>query len=142
MFNITPSTSNGSRPLNISGCTYKFKPPITDHAIYVTINGYVGETGYTPYEVFINSKNPDTHVLHTVLMTTITYAMQHNGDLDKLIEELIAIHDPKEGYFGKSRISSKNQSVYYPSIVSEIGYILKQHMAAHSDMEMGIKEEA
>ena len=50
------------RPEELKGYTYKIKTPLSDHALYVTINNIVlnesteHEQEY-PFEIFINSKN-------------------------------------------------------------------------------------
>ena len=50
------------RPEVLIGSTYKIKTPVSDHAMYVTINDIVLNEGTPheqrrPFEVFINSKN-------------------------------------------------------------------------------------
>ena len=52
------------RPDVLIGSTYKIKTPVSDHAMYVTINDIVLNEGTEyeqrrPFEVFINSKNLD-----------------------------------------------------------------------------------
>ncbi|HEY0339540.1 MAG TPA: hypothetical protein VGC34_01935 [Steroidobacteraceae bacterium] len=52
------------RPEMLIGSTYKIKTPISDHAMYVTINDIVLNEGTKyeqrrPFEIFINSKNLD-----------------------------------------------------------------------------------
>jgi len=52
------------RPDVLIGSTYKIKTPVSDHAMYVTINDYVLNEGTVhesrrPFEIFINSKNLD-----------------------------------------------------------------------------------
>src|ERR1700740_2297208 len=52
------------RPEVLIGSTYKVKTPVSDHAMYVTINDIVLNEGTDyeqrrPFEVFINSKNLD-----------------------------------------------------------------------------------
>src|SRR6185437_13252927 len=52
------------RPEVLIGSTYKIKTPISDHAMYVTINDIVLNEGTEyeqrrPFEIFINSKNLD-----------------------------------------------------------------------------------
>ena len=52
------------RPEVLVGSTYKIKTPISDHAMYVTINDIVLNEGTEyeqrrPFEIFINSKNLD-----------------------------------------------------------------------------------
>src|SRR4051794_1286925 len=50
------------RPEVLIGSTYKIKTPVSDHAMYVTINDIVLNEGTEheqrrPFEIFINSKN-------------------------------------------------------------------------------------
>ena len=50
------------RPEMLVGSTYKVKTPISDHAMYVTINDIILNEGTEfekrrPFEIFINSKN-------------------------------------------------------------------------------------
>ncbi len=52
------------RPEMLVGSTYKVKTPVSDHAMYVTINDIVLNEGTEheqrrPFEIFINSKNLD-----------------------------------------------------------------------------------
>ena len=52
------------RPEMLIGSTYKIKTPVSDHAMYVTINDIVLNEGTEyeqrrPFEIFINSKNLD-----------------------------------------------------------------------------------
>ena len=49
------------RPEHIRGTTYKVKTPVTEHALYITINDVVMNEGTDqeharPFEIFINSK--------------------------------------------------------------------------------------
>src|SRR5262245_52961423 len=55
-------TEEIQRPEVLIGSTYKIKTPVSDHAMYVTINDIVLNEGTEyeqrrPFEVFINSKN-------------------------------------------------------------------------------------
>ena len=63
------------RPEVLIGSTYKIKTPVSDHAMYVTINDIVLNEGTEyehrrPFEVFINSKNLD-HFQWIVALTRI-----------------------------------------------------------------------
>ncbi len=63
------------QPEMLIGSTYKVKTPISDHAMYVTINDIVLNEGTEyekrrPFEVFINSKNLD-HYQWIVALTRI-----------------------------------------------------------------------
>ena len=51
-----------ARPESLQGITYKIKTPLSEHALYVTINDIVLNPGTEhelrrPFEIFINSKN-------------------------------------------------------------------------------------
>ncbi len=114
------------RPQTLVGTTYKIKSPLFEHALYVTINDIVlnADTQYEqrrPFEIFINSKNMD-HFQWIVALTRIMSAVfRKGGDVTFLVEELMAVFDPRGGYF-------KPGGVYMSSIVAEIGTVLEQHM--------------
>jgi len=62
--NIIQMHEKVSRPEELAGSTYKIKTPLSDHALYMTINDIVLNQGTDhelrrPFEVFINSKNMD-----------------------------------------------------------------------------------
>ena len=64
------------RPEVLIGSTYKIKTPVSDHAMYVTINDIVLNEGTPheqrrPFEVFINSKNLD-HFQWIVALTRVS----------------------------------------------------------------------
>ena len=65
--NIIQMHEKVSRPEALAGSTYKIKTPLSDHALYLTINDIVLNEGTDhelrrPFEVFINSKNMDRSV--------------------------------------------------------------------------------
>src|SRR5688572_3077986 len=67
------------RPEVLIGSTYKVKTPVSDHAMYVTINDIVLNEGTPheqrrPFEIFINSKNLD-HYQWIVALTRIMSAV-------------------------------------------------------------------
>src|SRR5450759_1905582 len=114
------------RPDVLIGSTYKIKTPVSDHAMYVTINDIVlnEDTPYEqrrPFEIFVNSKNMD-HFQWIVALTRIMSAVfRKGGDVTFLVEELKAVFDPRGGYF-------KAGGVYMPSIVAELGYVIETHL--------------
>ncbi|HCX88080.1 MAG TPA: NrdJb, partial [Gammaproteobacteria bacterium] len=60
--NVVQMHEKVERPEMLVGSTYKIKTPLSDHALYVTINDIVlnPQTPYEkrrPFEIFINSKN-------------------------------------------------------------------------------------
>ncbi len=117
---------NIDRPETLHGTTYKIKTPLTDHALYITINDIVLNPGTAheqrrPFEVFINSKNMD-HFQWVVALTRVLSAVfRKGGDCTFLVEEMKAVFDPKGGYFKKG-------GKFMPSLVAEIGDCLETHM--------------
>jgi len=114
------------RPPVLSGSTYKIKTPLSEHALYVTINDIVlnPDTEHElrrPFEIFINSKNMD-HFQWIVALTRIASAVfRKGGDVTFLVEELRSVFDPHGGYFKKG-------GKFMPSLVAEIGDVLEDHL--------------
>ena len=121
------------RPDVLLGTTYKVKTPLSDHALYITINDIIlnpGEATETrrPFEIFINSKAMD-HFQWIVALTRIVSAVfRKGGDVIFLIEEMRSIFDPKGGYFKKG-------GKYMPSLVAEIGEVLLLHLTGLGMMQ-------
>ena len=114
------------RPDHLEGVTYKINTPLSEHALYVTINDIVLNKGTEhelrrPFEIFINSKNMD-HFQWIVALTRIISAIfRKGGDITFLVEELHSVFDPKGGYFKKG-------GGFMPSLVAEIGDVLEHHL--------------
>ena len=114
------------RPEMLIGSTYKVKTPLSEHALYVTINDIILNPGTEnekrrPFEIFINSKNMD-HFQWIVALTRIVSAVfRKGGDVTFLVEELRSVFDPRGGYFKKG-------GKYMPSLVAEIGDAIECHM--------------
>ena len=102
--NVVQMHERVERPEMLLGSTYKIKTPLSDHALYVTINDIVlnPDTPYEkrrPFEIFINSKNMD-HFQWIVALTRIVSAVfRKGGDVTFLVEELRSVFDPQGGYF-------------------------------------------
>ena len=115
-----------SRPEMLVGNTYKIKTPVTEHALYITINDVVMNEGTPqehrrPFEIFINSKNME-HFQWIVALTRVMSAVfRKGGDVTFLVEELHSVFDPSGGYFKKG-------GKYIPSLVAEIGEVVEQHL--------------
>ena len=114
------------RPERLVGSTYKIKTPMSEHAMYITVNDVVLNEGTEhemrrPFEVFINSKNMEHFQWVVALTRLISAVFRKGGDATFLVEELKAVFDPKGGYF-------KGGGVFIPSIVAEIGYAIEDHM--------------
>ena len=90
------------RPEMLVGSTYKIKTPVSDHAMYVTINDIVLNEGTPheqrrPFEVFINSKNLDHFQWIVALTRIISAVFRKGGDVAFLVDELKAVFDPRGG---------------------------------------------
>ena len=97
-------TEEIQRPEMLIGSTYKIKTPVSDHAMYVTINDIVLNEGTEheqrrPFEVFINSKNLDHFQWIVALTRIISAVFRKGGDVTFLVEELKAVFDPRGGYW-------------------------------------------
>lgn len=114
------------RPEILIGSTYKLKTPVTEHALYLTINDIVLNEGTEfecrrPFEIFINSKNMDSFQWVVALTRVMSAVFRKGGDIVFLVEELRNVFDPKGGYFKKG-------GKYMPSIVAEIGEAIEDHL--------------
>lgn len=124
--NIIQMHEKLERPDMLLGSTYKVKTPLTEHALYVTVNDIVLNPGTEhelrrPFEVFINSKNMD-HFQWIVALTRIVSAVfRKGGDVTFLVEELRSVFDPRGGYFKKG-------GKFMPSLVAEIGDVIENHL--------------
>ena len=117
---------NVERPDMLLGSTYKIKTPLSEHALYVTINDVIlnEDTDHEirqPYEVFINSKSMDQFQWVVALTRVISAVFRKGGDVCFLVEELKAVFDPQGGYFKKG-------GKFMPSLVAEIGESIESHM--------------
>lgn len=112
-----------ARPSNLNGSTYKIKTPMSDHALYITINDFVFENGKRlPFEIFVNSKAMEHFQWVVALTRVISAVFRKGGDCTFLIEELKSVFDPKGGYF--------KQGKWMQSLVAEIGDVIEQHLIA------------
>ncbi len=114
------------RPETLVGATYKIKTPLSEHALYITINDVVLNEGTDhelrrPFEIFINSKNMENFQWVVALTRVISAVFRKGGDVTFLVEELKAVFDPQGGYF-------KSGGRFMPSLVAEIGDAIEKHM--------------
>ncbi len=115
-----------SRPDILVGSTYKIKTPVTEHALYITINDVIMHEGTPqehrrPFEIFINSKNME-HFQWIVALTRVMSAVfRKGGDVTFLVEELKSVFEPSGGYFKKG-------GKFVPSLVAEIGEVVEKHL--------------
>jgi len=114
------------RPEVLVGSTYKIKTPVSDHAMYVTINDIVLNEGTQyeqrrPFEIFINSKNLDHFQWIVALTRIISAVFRKGGDVTFLVDELKAVFDPRGGYWQPG-------GKFMPSIIAELGYVIEKHL--------------
>ena len=114
------------RPEVLIGSTYKIKTPVSDHAMYVTINDIILNEGTRheqrrPFEIFINSKNLDHFQWIVALTRIISAVFRKGGDVTFLVDELKAVFDPRGGYW-------QSGGKFMPSLVAELGYVVEKHL--------------
>ena len=124
--NVVQMHEKLQRPEMLVGATYKIKTPLSEHALYVTINDVILNEGTEhelrrPFEVFINSKNMDHFQWIVALTRIISAVFRKGGDVTFLVEELKAVFDPRGGYFKKG-------GKFMPSLVAEIGDAIERHL--------------
>jgi hypothetical protein len=119
-------TEEIQRPEMLIGSTYKIKTPVSDHAMYVTVNDIVLNEGTEheqrrPFEIFINSKNLDHYQWIVALTRIISAVFRKGGDVTFLVDELKAVFDPRGGYWQAG-------GKFMPSIIAELGYVIEKHL--------------
>jgi len=124
--NVVHMHEKVKRPEMLLGSTYKVKTPLSEHALYLTINDIVLNQGTEhelrrPFEIFINSKNMDHFQWIVALTRIISAVFRKGGDVTFLVDELRSVFDPKGGYFKKG-------GKYMPSLVAEIGDAIESHL--------------
>ena len=124
--NVVQMHEKLERPDMLVGSTYKVKTPVSDHAMYITINDIILNQGTDheqrrPFEIFINSKNLDHFQWIVALTRIISAVFRKGGDVIFMVEELKAVFDPRGGYF-------KPGGKFMPSIIAEIGHVIEQHL--------------
>ena len=125
---VTIALEKIPRTFVLSGKTYKIKSPLSEAALYVTINDMDGR----PREIFINSRDM-SHFQWMVATTRLLSAMfRKGGEIDFIVDELQSVVDPNGGYF-------KPGGQWVPSLVSEIGNILAEHLGILKTVHEGAK---
>jgi hypothetical protein len=123
---VVRMTEEVQRPEMLVGSTYKIKTPVSDHAMYVTINDIVLNEGTPyeqrrPFEIFINSKNLDHFQWIVALTRIISAVFRKGGDVTFLVDEMKAVFDPRGGYW-------QTGGKFMPSIIAELGYVVEKHL--------------
>ncbi len=114
------------RPEMLQGSTYKVKTPVSDHAMYVTINDIILNPGTEheqrrPFEIFINSKNLDHYQWIVALTRLMSAVFRKGGDVTFIVDELKAVFDPRGGYWQPG-------GKFMPSIIADLGHIIERHL--------------
>ena len=114
------------RPDMLIGSTYKIKTPVSDHAMYVTVNDMLLNEGTPheqrrPFEIFINTKNLDHYQWILALTRIISAVFRKGGDVTFLVDELKDVFDPRGGYWQAG-------GRFMPSIIAELGYVIEKHL--------------
>jgi len=124
--NVVHMHEKVKRPEMLIGSTYKIKTPLSEHALYVTINDIILNQDSEhelrrPFEIFINSKNMDHFQWIVALTRIISAVFRKGGDVTFLVDEMRSVFDPRGGYFKKG-------GKYMPSLVAEIGDAIESHL--------------
>jgi hypothetical protein len=127
------------RPEVLIGSTYKVKTPVSDHAMYVTINDIVLNEGTQyeqrrPFEIFINSKNLDHYQWIVALTRIMSAVFRKGGDVTFLVDELKAVFDPRGGYWQPG-------GKFMPSIIAELGHIVEKHLTEIGLLKTQVADE-
>jgi len=107
------------RPDVVTGETYKVKIG-NDPAFYITINDLIKDGARRPFEVFINTKNPEHIAWSTALTRMLSAIFRRPHDASFVVEELKNVFDPNGGGFWKGQ--------YRTSVVAAIGQVIEDHM--------------
>ena len=115
-----PGAARMDRDVELHGRTRKVKWPGQEDALYITINDKVVGGDVMPFEIFINSKNPE-HFAWTVALTRMISAVfQRGGDVSIVAEELKAVFAPRGGaWLG---------GTYVHSTLAAIGGVIEDHL--------------
>ena len=113
------------RPDVLIGSTYKIKTPLSDHALYVTINDIIVNQGAVdehrrPFEIILASKNMDHFQWIVALTRIISMNFRKGVEIPAIVDELLNIYDPRGGYF-------KSGGVFMPSLIAELGAVINSH---------------
>ncbi len=109
------------RPGELPGKTYKLQWPESDHAIYITLNDIVDDSGRVrPFEIFINSKNMEHYAWTVALTRMISAVFRRGGDISFVVEELKAVFDPRGGQWMHGK--------YVPSLLAALGGVIETHL--------------
>ena len=106
-------------PAQLAATRYVLRPPTADAAIYLIIVDHVVEGKTRPVEIFIQSRDMESFQWITFVTRIVSALLRMREFPEFILEEFMAIHDPKGGYTVASQ--------YMPSVVAHIGHVIKQH---------------
>jgi len=109
-----------SRPETLQGHTYKVAWPLSEHALYVTVNDIVQDGRLRPFEIFVNSKNMEHYAWTVALTRMISAVFRRGGDVSFVVEELKAVFDPRGGAWVEGH--------YVPSLLAALGEVIERHL--------------
>ena len=124
--NLFPLAEPLDRPELLEGRTYKIKWPDDDHATYITVNDTWVNGVRRPFEVFINSKNPEHYAWTVALTRMISAVFRRGGDISFVVEELKAVFDPRGGQW--MQLPGMKKPSVVGSIVAAVGGVIEYHM--------------
>ena len=146
--NIIQMHEKVSRPEELAGSTYKIKTPMSDHALYLTINDIILNQGTDhelrrPFEVFINSKNMDHFQWIVALTRVLSAVFRKGGDCTFLVEEMKAVFDPT-GWLFQARwqiyaLASGRDWMGNRRSLQKIGMLKKPEISDHQQQIMNEK---
>jgi ribonucleoside-diphosphate reductase alpha chain len=113
-------TDLAPRSDRLHGATYKLRWHDSEHSMYVTINDVEHDGVRRPFEVFVNSKNPEHYTWVVALTRMISSVFRRGGDVAFVATELKQVFDPRGGQW--------SQGKYVPSLVAAIGDVIERHM--------------
>lgn len=119
------STDLGERPEVLIGSTYEVKTPVSDFALYVTINDVVLNEGKPDerrraYELIVTTNGPSDLNL-VALSRVVSMNLRQGVDPRAVVNELKGVFDPRGGYWQPG-------GKFMPSIIAELGYVLEKHL--------------
>ncbi len=105
-------SGSASRPKVVNAKVYKVKSAFVKNSVFITLSYVETETGRSPIEIFINSKDLNRAPEYVVLTRLISAIFRRATDPMFILEELHGIHDPNGGSFKEGR--------YYHSFYAEV----------------------
>lgn len=114
------------RPEQLQGATIKIKNGLTEHAMYLTVNHIVLNKGtkhevIRPFEVFLNTKDAESHAYITTITRLLSAVWRKGGDFTFVIEELKSIRDVRGGCFLPG-------GAFINSLMHHVGLVLEEHL--------------